>query len=186
MVTRRTAPGGRELGAEASLPVVARWTGTWLSGRPDQGDDAAAPAPPGVRLGLPPQGPGAVASVGARLLAFAADVVIGIAIGGLVVLFLGDVTPQQRSLANNGAFALQMVVLQALTGQSIGMRLLGIRVARLRERDVPPGFLPVATRTALIFLVLPAVTLDRDGRGWHDKAAGTVVLRAAGSRSFAG
>jgi len=40
-----------------------------------------------------------------------------------------------------GAFALQVVLLQSLTGQSIGMRLLGIRVARLGAQhlaDVQP------------------------------------------------
>jgi uncharacterized RDD family membrane protein YckC len=79
-----------------------------------------------------------------------------------------------------------VILLQSLTGQSIGMRLVGIRVARLASLDAPPGFLPAAIRTALIFLVIPAVVLDRDGRGLHDKAAGTVVLRAEGSRSFAG
>jgi uncharacterized RDD family membrane protein YckC len=33
-------------------------------------------------------------------------------------------------------------------------------------------------RTVLLCLVIPAFIWDRDGRGLHDKAAGTVVVRA--------
>jgi uncharacterized RDD family membrane protein YckC len=36
---------------------------------------------------------------------------------------------------------------------------------------------PTAVRTALLALFLPAVVTDRDGRGLHDLAAKTVVLR---------
>jgi len=119
-------------------------------------------------------------------MALGLDLLIGALIGALVNSYLGDPTFGPRMAVVNGAFGLQVVLLQSLTGQSIGMRLLGIRVARLGALDVPPGFLPAAIRTALIALVLPAVVFDRDGRGLHDKAAGTVVLRAVGSRSFAG
>jgi uncharacterized RDD family membrane protein YckC len=66
------------------------------------------------------------------------------------------------------------------------MRLIGIRVARLADSVAVPGFLPVAIRTALLLLVIPAVVINREGRGLHDKAAGTVVLRADDGRSFAG
>ena len=47
-----------------------------------------------------------------------------------------------------------LIVLQALTGQSIGMRLARLRVARLAAPNGPPGLLPVAIRTALLCLVL--------------------------------
>jgi uncharacterized RDD family membrane protein YckC len=35
-------------------------------------------------------------------------------------------------------------------------------------------------------LVIPAVFMDRDGRGLHDKAAGTLVVRTREARPFAG
>ena len=38
----------------------------------------------------------------------------------------------------------------------------------------------------LLSIFLPAVVMDRDGRGLHDKAAGTVVLRTRAARPFAG
>jgi uncharacterized RDD family membrane protein YckC len=39
------------------------------------------------------------------------------------------------------------------------------------------GFARGAVRTALLCLVIPAVVWDADGRGLHDKAAGTVIVR---------
>jgi uncharacterized RDD family membrane protein YckC len=154
---------------------VARWTGDWISGLasgPAEGDW------PGRRLGLPEEGAGAVASIVARFGALVVDLVVGALIGALVNAYLGDPSALERTLAVNGSFALQVIVLQSLTGQSIGMRLVGIRVARLADPAAAPGFLPVAIRTALLFLVLPAVVMDRDGRGLHDKAGGTIVLEA--------
>lgn len=165
---------------------MARWTQTWLSGLAAAGVDRHGEGSwPGRRLGLPPEGPGAVATTGSRFAALVVDVIVGALIGALINGYLDDPSSLQRTLATNGSFAAQVIVLQSLTGQSIGMRLIGIRVARVADPDGPPGLLPVAVRTALIFLVLPAVLLDRDGRGLHDKAGGTVVLRAKGSRSFA-
>ena len=164
---------------------MARWTWTWLSGLAAAGVDRHAQGSwPGRRYGLPADGEGAVATTGSRVAALFVDLLLGALIGGLINSLLVEPDFLQRTLSTNGAFALQVILLQALTGQSIGMRLVGIRVARLGALDAPPGLLPATIRTALIFLVLPAVLLDRDGRGLHDKAAGTIVLR--GSASFAG
>lgn len=168
---------GRVIRPAASLGDVARLTGTWLSGGAGDGaqDDDGYVA--GSRLGLPLAGPGSAASVAQRLFAFLLDLVAGVLIGGVVVLFLSDVTPVQRSLANNLAFAAQIVVLQALTGLSMGMRLVGIRVRRL-QADGPLGLLTALLRTALLVLLVPALIYDRDKRGVHDRAAGTIVVRA--------
>jgi len=138
-------------------------------------------------FGLPADGPGALAGWGRRVAAFGFDLLAGALIGGLIHAFVVEPTEGQRVIAVNGAFALQVLVLTALTGQSIGMRLAGLRVQRV-SRPVPPpqpaagagvpGFLPAAIRTALLLLLVPAVISDREGRGLHDKAAGTVVVRA--------
>jgi uncharacterized RDD family membrane protein YckC len=165
---------------------MARWTGTWLSGLAAAGVDTRPEGGwKGRRWGLPPEGPGAVATTGSRVAAFALDVVFGALIGAFVNALLTDPTETQRTLVSNGAFALQVLLLTALTGQSLGKRVLGIRVVRLAERDGPPGFLPAAIRTALVMLVVPAVFTDRDGRGLHDKAAGTLVVRTREARPFA-
>ena len=164
---------------------MARWTGTWLTGLASAGVDRRPDGWRGRRLGLPPEGLGSVATTGSRVAAFMVDLLAGGLIGGLVNAFVADPTPLQRTLAGNGAFALQVLLLTALTGQSLGMKLVGIRVVRLSERSGAPGFLPSAVRLALLLLLVPALVFDRDGRGLHDKAAGTVVLKATGGRSFA-
>ena len=156
---------------------MARWTETWLSGPGAAGVDMGPRGRwRGEVLGLPADGPGALAGWGRRLAGFGLDLLAGALIGGLIHAVVADPTEGQRMIAANGAFALQVLVLTALTGQSIGMRLVGLRVCTLRGGGVP-GFLPAAIRTALLLLLVPARVLDRDGRGLHDKAAGTVVLR---------
>jgi uncharacterized RDD family membrane protein YckC len=165
---------------------MARWTGTWLSGLAAAGVDTRPEGGwRGRRWGLPPEGPGAVATTGSRIAAFALDVVFSALIGALVRGLVGG-TDSRLSLVDESAFAVQVLLLTALTGQSLGKRVLGIRVVRLVEQDGPPGFLPAAIRTALVMLVIPAVFMDRDGRGLHDKAAGTLVVRTRAARPFAG
>ncbi len=166
---------------------MARWTGTWLSGLAAAGvDTRPAGGWRGRRWGLPPEGAGAVATTGSRVAAFALDVLCSALIGALLRQVLDGRTALDLSLADEVAFAVQVLLLTALTGQSLGKRVLGIRVVRLAQQDGPPGFLPAAIRTALVMLVIPAVFMDRDGRGLHDKAAGTAVLRTRAARPFAG
>ena len=141
---------------------------------------------PGRRLGLPPEGAGALATTGSRAAAFILDLWAGWLIGGLLLVFLPGLTPEDASLVRSAAFALEVLVLTALTGQSLGGRVLGIRVVRLADSAAPLGFLPAAIRTALLVLVVPALVFDRDGRGLHDRAAGTAVVRTRAARPFAG
>jgi uncharacterized RDD family membrane protein YckC len=165
---------------------MARWTGTWLSGLAAAGVDTRPEGGwKGRRWGLPPEGPGAVATIGSRIAAFALDVVFSALVGALVRGVVGG-DDARLSLADEATFAVQVLLLTALTGQSLGKRVLGIRVVRLAEQDGPPGFLPAAVRTALVMLVIPALFMDRDGRGLHDKAAGTLVVRTREARPFAG
>lgn len=164
---------------------MARWTGTWLSGLAAAGVDTRPEGSwRGRRWGLPPEGQGAVATTGSRVAAFVLDVVFGALVGALIRALVGG-TDKGLTLADEAAFAVQVLLLTALTGQSLGKRVLGIRVVRLGEKDGPPGLLPAAIRTALVMLVLPAVFQDRDGRGLHDRAAGTLVVRTRAARPFA-
>jgi uncharacterized RDD family membrane protein YckC len=154
---------------------MARRAGDWLDG-------PAEPLPegswPGEALGLPREGPGTIAGTGSRLLALLIDLVVGGLVGAFVFSLLQDPDEGLRATLGTASFAAQLIVLQALTGQSIGMRLTRLRVVRLAAPSRPPGLLPVAIRTALLCLVVPAILSDADGRGLHDKAAGTAVLRA--------
>lgn len=117
-----------------------------------------------------------MASFGRRLVAYAVDSLVANLLALLVVPADGD--PTARGLATVGALALMYVVLLALTGQTIGMRLLGLRVTLL---DVPGaaalGLWRALVRTALLLLLVPALIWDADNRGLHDKAVGAAVLR---------
>lgn len=55
-----------------------------------------------------------------------------------------------------------------------GQALLRLQVLQVRHGSFP---LQVLTRTALLCLFIPAVLTDRHGRGLHDAAAGTVIVR---------
>jgi uncharacterized RDD family membrane protein YckC len=72
-------------------------------------------------------------------------------------------------------FAAQDFVLTALTGFTIGKRLLGIRVVRLDGKMVGPlwGLL----RTVLLLTAIPPLLVNRDLRGLHDRASNTAVVR---------
>jgi uncharacterized RDD family membrane protein YckC len=161
---------------------MARWTGTWLSGLGAAGVDTTRGTPPGVRLGLPATGPGSVAPLGTRVVAFAIDAVLC----GLVARLFFPVRDLERvdasaSLAPLVVFAVVYVLGLSLTGQTPGMRLRRLRVvpADPQARPAPAiGFVPAALRTALLMLLLPAAVSDADGRGLHDRAAGVVVVQA--------
>jgi uncharacterized RDD family membrane protein YckC len=72
-------------------------------------------------------------------------------------------------------FAAETYLLTALTGLTLGKRLLGIRVARLDGR--PVGFGWALLRTVLLLALVPPLVTDPDLRGLHDRAANTVVVR---------
>lgn len=126
------------------------------------------------RLGLPEIGPGSVAGLGRRIAAFFLDYFASMAVAHLIGQDMDPLSNQFRVLTLEIMFA-QIVLLTALTGSSFGQRLLGMQVSRLDLTRV--DVLRVIARTLMIFLVIPAVVWDRDTRGLHDKALGTVVVR---------
>lgn len=154
----------------ANLVTVGRWTGTWLQG-PGAGLATATQDWPGQRLGLPADGPGAAVSTGRRAVAFLLDALLSAAVAGLFTL------PDPPQLWSYVPLTLAYVLLVPLTGQTPGMRVLGIRLVRAHlDRPVD---LPRATlRYALLALLIPALITDADRRGLHDRAAGTAVVRS--------
>jgi uncharacterized RDD family membrane protein YckC len=157
---------------------MARWTGTWLSGPESTLGELRNPDTwPGSRLGLPREGPGAVATFSARAAAFAVDVFAS----ALVAWFVngaGHPTPVQAQLTAYAVLALEQVLLVALTGRTLGMRLLDLRVVRLKDPSAVPGLLPALVRTLVLLVTVGlAGFFTRDGRGLHDLAAGSAVVR---------
>lgn len=75
-----------------------------------------------------------------------------------------------------GIFALEVWVTTAFVGASIGQRLRHLVVARVDGR--PVGLFRAFVRTVGILLVVPPLIVGSDGRGLHDRVAGTVIVRA--------
>jgi uncharacterized RDD family membrane protein YckC len=144
-----------------------RWSGLLL---PGAGQGGAGEKYPGEQFGLPEQGPRSVASMGRRLGALLIDWVLCLLIAR-AFLHGGD-APVLTLLI----FGAEVFLLTALTGFTVGKRVLGIRVARLDGKPVGP--LWALVRTVLLLAVIPPLVTDRDLRGLHDRAANTIVLRA--------
>ena len=138
---------------------MARWIDEWLPG--------ATP--------LREQGVGSVAGFGRRLAALAADWGLAYLIAALLTVgdALSDPTFSWRVL---GIWYLLTAVPVAVFGASAGQVLLGIRVAVLGSAAVV-GVPRALLRTLLIAVVVPPLVRDADGRGWHDRAVRTVVVR---------
>ncbi|MCE7548566.1 RDD family protein [Streptomyces thermodiastaticus] len=150
-----------------------RAVGSWLSGPRAAMEDAGADLGyRGERLGLPEHGPGSIARPGRRLGAIAVD-------WGLCMLIAyGLITPGYQQSTGNWALLI-FFVLGVLTvgtiGCTPGKRLFGLRVVALSTGSVQPW--RALVRTVLLCVAVPALIWDRDGRGLHDRLAGTVEVR---------
>jgi uncharacterized RDD family membrane protein YckC len=72
-------------------------------------------------------------------------------------------------------FAAEVYLLTAISGLTVGKRLLGLRV--IRTGGGRPGFGWALLRTVLLLFVVPPLLSDRDLRGLHDRASDTIVVR---------
>lgn len=156
---------------------MARWTQTWLSG-PPAGSDDEPPAWPGEHLGLPADGPGSAGGGGRRLGAFLLDL---LAASLITALFLQpDIGSPDAMQTFNNTSVLVWVVLTvpaaAFFGFTPGMAATGIRVGRLDGARYV-GLWRAVVRCVLTALLVPPAVRNVDGRGWHDRATGTVVVR---------
>ena len=140
--------------------------GSWLQGPGSLTRDADDY--PGRRLGLPQTGAGSVARFGRRFVALCIDWALSLLIAGGL---LGG-----NEWGTLAVFAVANVLLVATGGQSVGQRLLGIRVSRLDGGA--PGAARALGRGVLLALAVPALVWDRDQRGLHDRFMGTVLRRS--------
>jgi uncharacterized RDD family membrane protein YckC len=123
----------------------------------------------GASLGLPADGPGSLAAFSTRAVAFAVDALASALVAGL---FTAPDLPGNWALA---VFAAVTVLTLATFGQTPGMRLLGLRLAHPRPGQRLAPWRAVV-RTALLCLLLPALLVDADGRGLHDRLTDTAVV----------
>ena len=73
--------------------------------------------------------------------------------------------------------AIDYVVGMTLAGQTLGMRLLSLRVIRT-DQPVAVGLGRALLRTFLLIILVPAVVFDRANRGLHDRVTDTAVVYA--------
>ncbi|MET0454975.1 MAG: RDD family protein [Mycobacterium sp.] len=157
---------------------MARSFGTWLSGPPpsDPGTPDQGPNDhPGQRLGLPAKGPGSLVGMGRRIGALLIDwfIAYGLAALGVSLGFYGF---GMLSTAVLGVWLILGVASVRLFGFTPGQYALGLRTASVDHR-MHVGVGRALIRGVLIAVVVPPLFTDTDGRGLHDKATGTAVVR---------
>ena len=123
----------------------------------------------GASLGLAASGSGSLASFTRRVGGYAVDAAVSLLIAWA---FTAPELPGNWSLL---VFGILTIVTLALFGQTPGHRLLGMRLAH----PTPGARLApwrAVVRTALLILLVPALLVDADGRGLHDRLTGTAVV----------
>lgn len=167
--------GGRWVRRADGYPtgvVDRRDVASWLEGPRARTSELGEYA--GQRLGLPQHGPGSIGRFGRRLVAVFVDWTICQLIAFLLFrVELGHGGP--GSFLPLAIFALENLLLVGTLGFTVGHRVVGLGVLSRTGRRA--SFVQVLIRTFLLCLAIPALIWDRDGRGLHDKAAGTVILR---------
>lgn len=154
---------------------MARWIDSWMPGAVAAPGSPSAGRYPGERLGLPVTGVGAVAGFGRRLAALTVDWLLGYLIAALVA----NPDPAADPLFSWYVMGIWIVLTAlpvAVFGASAGQTVFGIRVASLGDIAVV-GVPRALLRTLLMAVVIPPLVRDTDGRGWHDRAVRTVVVR---------
>ena len=152
--------------------VDRRDVASWL-----EGPRVRTPEPgeyPGRRLGLPQRGPGSIGRFGRRLVA----IIVDWTICQLLAFVLFRVEPGHggpTSFVPLVIFAVENLLLVGTLGFTVGHRLVGLRVLSMSGRRA--SIVQALVRTVLLCLAVPALIWDRDGRGLHDKAAGTLIIR---------
>lgn len=142
------------------------------SDRPQRFGDLQPSEWPGERLGLPAEGSRSVTRIGRRIAAILID--WGIAM--LIALLVAPYNTGGYSWATYLVFIVMQILFIPTIGGSVGHRLTGSRVVPIAGGWVGP-WRPVV-RTVLLALVIPVLVWDSDQRGFHDKIAGTVLIRA--------
>jgi uncharacterized RDD family membrane protein YckC len=132
-----------------------------------------------------------------RAIAFAVDAaviqLVAIAVAGTIALILSVVSPPDELdgvivVAGSVAYGLWLVgyfvVLWSATGQTVGSRLLEIRVCRAADGAVPGTGAALVRAAGLVLAAVPLfagflpILVDDRRRGVQDMLAGTVVVSA--------
>ena len=119
---------------------------------------------------------GTTAPFGRRLVALAIDWAACLLITHGLIGRLVELGETAWSFLPLGLLFLVHCIGVTLGGASFGHRLLGLRVVPMHGAWVTP--LRAAVRAALLCLVIPPlIVIGDDGRGLHDRTAGTRIVR---------
>ena len=133
---------------------------------------SAQPQAASCSLQLPESGPGSAGGLGRRIAAVSIDWFACVAVAAVLT---GGLASDRARLTTWAVFFVEVTLLTWLSGSSFGQRILGLVVAPVGRPRLP--LLRVVLRTLLLCLVIPAVVMQPNGRGLHDLAAGSVVIR---------
>ena len=127
----------------------------------------------GQQLGMPASGRGSMAPLWRRALGLLVDWAIAQLIS-TVALGADMAAGGAQSFVPLGVLAVINILSITAFASTPGQALLRMQVLQVRPGSFP---LQVVIRTALLCLFIPAILTDRHGRGFHDAAAGTVIVR---------
>jgi len=117
-------------------------------------------------------------SQGRRMLGITFDWLAAYAVS--LGFFAGGGSFLERSRGIGGTvlivMAIEYVVLVSLGGASFGHRLVGLKVVRFSDGGtVAP--LQALIRTALMVIIITAITFDENGRGINERLSNTVLVK---------
>jgi uncharacterized RDD family membrane protein YckC len=127
---------------------------------------------------------GEKAGAGQRFLAFVIDVIILAVLNQIVVSIFGGGDPAAASgLSTLVGIAYVVGLWTYWNGQTVGKRVMGIRI--VKADGSPFGLVPAIIRYVgyivsgiVLLLGFIWILFDKDKQGWHDKIAGTYVVKA--------
>ena len=151
--------------------------GSWLNGPSaalPKGEDGSEEKYRGERMGLPETGAGSLAPTTRRVAALVLDWLLALGIG-LLVVKLWDGAPDQAS-TNLLVWVVMSVVSVWLFAFTPGQAAFGMGVVRVDE-PMRVGLPRAFFRVLLTVFIMPPLINDIDGRGLHDRATQTAVIR---------
>lgn len=121
---------------------------------------------PGKAFGLPESGSRSVPGIFRRIAALAID--WAIAVGVSVAFF------DYAALAIVAAFTVMHMLFGLVLGGSPGHLLMKMRIVPIKGGAL--GIVAPLVRPLLLVLVIPALIMDRDQRGVHERLVGTIMV----------
>lgn len=130
---------------------------------------------PGQRFNLPESGPRSLARTGRRIAALVVDWLVAYGLAALAMT-VGVGTLATLSTAVPIIWLVLGVIAVRLFGFTPGQYALGLVVVPVDSR-LHVGLGRALARVLLIFLVVPPLFIDADGRGLQDRITNTAVVR---------